>query len=118
VVVEAWELSPDFQFDVAGDGHLSEVLERIRKGSNLPALAAVSMTSTGVIELPATGLRAVGFLERVAGGHQQLIHLPGSRSQQSGHKSSRFTSEKATKLDSKLDYNPPFRLQSTRRNPP
>ena len=117
MVVEAWEYSPDFHFGVAGDGHLSEVLERIRKGKNLPALAAESMTSTGVIELAATGLRAVGFPERVAGGHQQLIHLPGSRSQQSGHKSSRFTSEKATKLDSKLDYNPPFRFQSTRRNP-
>jgi hypothetical protein len=91
VVVEAWEYSPDFHFGVAGDGHLSEVLERIRKGKNLPALAAESMTSTGVIE-------------------------PGSRSQ-SGHKSSRFTSEKATKLDSKLDYNPSFRFQSTRRNP-
>lgn len=116
MVVEAWEYSPDFHFGVAGDGHLSEVLERIRKGKNLPALAAESMTSTGVIELAATGLRAVGFPERVAGGHQQLIHLPGSRSQ-SGHKSSRFTSEKATKLDSKLDYNPPFRFQSTRRNP-
>ena len=65
VVVEAWELSSDFQFGVAGDGHLSEVLERIRQGNNLPASAAVSMTSTGVIELAATGLRAVGFPERV-----------------------------------------------------
>ena len=37
-----------------------------------------------------------------------MIHLPGSRSHQSGHKSSRFASEKATKLDSKLDYKPLF----------
>jgi hypothetical protein len=29
--------------------------------NNLPALAAVSMTSTGTIELSATGVRAVGF---------------------------------------------------------
>ena len=65
MVLEAWELSPDFQFGVARDGHLSEVLERIRKGNNVPALAAVSMTSTGIIELAATGLRAVGFPERV-----------------------------------------------------
>jgi len=43
-----------------------------------------------------------------ADGHQELIHLPGSRSYQSGHKSSRFTSEEATKLDSRLDYKPPF----------
>lgn len=63
--LEAWELSSDFQFGVARDGHLSEVLERIRKGNNVPALAAVSMTSTGIIELAATGLRAVGFPERV-----------------------------------------------------
>ena len=111
---EPWDFPADFKFGSARDGHLSDVLERIRRGNNLPALAAVSMTSTGTVELAATGLRAVGFPERVAGGHQQLIHLPGSRSQQSGHKSSRFTSEKATKLD----YNPPFRLQSTRRNPP
>lgn len=62
---ELWDFQDDFKFGSAGDGHLTEVLERIRQGHNLPALAAVSMTSTGMVELAATGLRAVGFRERV-----------------------------------------------------
>ncbi len=62
---EPWDLPADFQFGVARDGHLAETLERIRLGPNLPALAAISMTSTGSVELAATGLRAVRFRERV-----------------------------------------------------
>jgi len=62
---EAWDFPEDFQFGVARDGHLSDVLERIRRGHDVPALAAVSMTSTGTVELAATGLRAVGFPERL-----------------------------------------------------
>ncbi len=67
---ESWELPPNYQFGVARDGRLSAVLERIRQGNNLPALAAVSMTSTGTIELAATGLRAVGFPDRVTTNDQ------------------------------------------------
>ena len=67
---EPWDFPADFQFGAARDGHLSDVLERIRRGNNLPALAAVSMTSTGTIELAATGLRAVGFRDRVTDNDQ------------------------------------------------
>ena len=62
---EPWDFPDHFKFGAAGDGHLTEVLERIRQGHNLPALAAVSMTSTGMVELAATGLRALGYRERV-----------------------------------------------------
>jgi CubicO group peptidase (beta-lactamase class C family) len=67
---EPWDFPADFRFGVARDGQLSEVLERIRRGHSLPALAAVSMTSTGTVELAATGLRAVGFRDRVTTNDQ------------------------------------------------
>ncbi|HWQ91085.1 MAG TPA: serine hydrolase domain-containing protein, partial [Clostridia bacterium] len=42
----------------------------VRQAHNLPALAAVSMTSTGAVEFAATGLRAAGFPERVTTNDQ------------------------------------------------
>ncbi|MGO8837814.1 MAG: serine hydrolase [Limisphaerales bacterium] len=62
---KSWVLPADFQVGVAGDGHLAEVLQRIRMENNLPALAAVAVTSTGIVELASTGVRAAGFPERV-----------------------------------------------------
>jgi CubicO group peptidase (beta-lactamase class C family) len=62
---EPWSFPENFNFGAAHDGQISVVLERIRRGNNVPALAAVSMTSTGLVELGATGLRAMGFPERV-----------------------------------------------------
>lgn len=60
-----WALPPNFPAGVAGDEHLKDVLELVRSSNNVPALAAVSMTSTGIIELAATGVRAFGFPEKV-----------------------------------------------------
>jgi len=62
---EPWDFPADFQFGVVHDGRLAKVLERVRQEHHLPALAAVSMTSTGIVELAATGVRALGFRERV-----------------------------------------------------
>ena len=67
---EPWEFPDNFKFGAAHDGHASEVLERIRRGNQVPALAAVSMTSTGIVELAATGLRAAGFPEQVTTNDQ------------------------------------------------
>ena len=67
---EQWDFPDDFKFGSPGDRHLTEVLERIRQGNNVPALAAVSMTSTGMVELVATGLRAAGYRERVTTNDQ------------------------------------------------
>ena len=66
----AWDFPDDYNFGVAGDDHLPEILERVRREHNLPALAAVSMSSTGMIELGATGVRAVGFPDRVTTNDQ------------------------------------------------
>ena len=66
----SWVLPAEFRAGVAGDGHLAEVLERIRAENNLPALAAVAMTSTGIVELASTGVRAVGYPELVTDNDQ------------------------------------------------
>jgi len=60
-----WALPMNFPAGVARDGHFNEVLELVRISNNVPALAAISLTSTGIIELAATGVRAAGFPERV-----------------------------------------------------
>jgi D-alanyl-D-alanine carboxypeptidase len=70
LAADPWEFPANFKFGSVDDGRASEVLERIRRGNNVPALAAVSMTSTGMVELAATGLRAVGFPERVTTNDQ------------------------------------------------
>ena len=67
---ESWDFPTDFHFGLAADGRLTKILEQIRSAHNLPAVAAVSMTSTGIVELAATGLRAVGFSERVTTNDQ------------------------------------------------
>lgn len=58
-------LPADFVTGSAGDGVLTAALEQIRADNNLPALAAVSVTSAGIIEIAAVGVRAEGFPERV-----------------------------------------------------
>lgn len=70
---EPWDFPEGFRFGTVGDGRLTEVIEHIRREHHLPALAAVSMTSTGLVELAASGLRAVGFPERVT--TNDLWHL-------------------------------------------
>lgn len=67
---EQWDFPPDFKFGSVADGQLTKVLERIRAGCDLPALAAVSMTSTGMVELAAAGWRAAGHGERVTTNDQ------------------------------------------------
>lgn len=70
IAAEPWDFPADFRFGVAGDGLLPEIIERVRRAGDLPALAAVSMTSTGMVELVATGVRAEGFPERVTTNDQ------------------------------------------------
>jgi hypothetical protein len=62
---EPWEFPAGFKFGRVRDARLPDILERVRREHDLPALAAVSVTSTGMVELAALGLRAVGFRERV-----------------------------------------------------
>jgi CubicO group peptidase (beta-lactamase class C family) len=50
---------------VAGDGQLGAVLDTIRAEFNLPALAAVLVHEGQIVELAATGRRAIGFEEQV-----------------------------------------------------
>jgi CubicO group peptidase (beta-lactamase class C family) len=49
----------------ARDGHLRALLDSLRTSYALPALAAVSIHGDSVLEMAATGVRAVGFPERV-----------------------------------------------------
>lgn len=49
-----------------GDGHLRTVLEQIRSDVGLPALAALALEGDSVIEIAATGVRAVGSPERAS----------------------------------------------------
>jgi CubicO group peptidase (beta-lactamase class C family) len=67
---EPWDFPENFKYGSAHDGHASEILECILRGNQVPALAAVSMTSTSVVELVATGLRAVGSPEQVTTNDQ------------------------------------------------
>ena len=67
---EPWDFPAGFKFGTVRDAHLPDILERVRREHDLPALAAVSMTSTGMVELAAVGLRAVGFRERVTTNDQ------------------------------------------------
>lgn len=67
---EPWDFPAGFQFGKTNDRHLEETLECVREGNKVPALAAVSLTSTGTLELAATGVRAVGFPERVSTNDQ------------------------------------------------
>lgn len=70
LLAEPWEFPTDFRFGLARDGQGAKVLDRIRQGNQVPALAAVSMTSTGIVELAAVGFRAVGFPELVTTNDQ------------------------------------------------
>lgn len=58
---------------VAGGGDLQAVLESIRDEHALPALATVMVHKDEVVEMAATGLRAVGFDDSVTSG--DLWHL-------------------------------------------
>ena len=58
-------LPQEFETGKAGDTGLAEVLEKVRDDNKLPALAAVSMDSKGVIEMAAVGMRAESFPEQV-----------------------------------------------------
>lgn len=88
------------------------------KSCNEPPIWPKPLRSWGSIKPRFTvNAKRLDWNEGFAGGRQQLIRLPGSCRHQSNHKSSRFTYEKATKLDSELDYKPPFPVRSTRRNP-
>ncbi|CEM15840.1 unnamed protein product [Vitrella brassicaformis CCMP3155] len=61
----ASRLPQDIDVGVAGDGGLQSVLEAIRTGRQLPALAAVSVHNGQVVEMAATGVRAIGYEEQV-----------------------------------------------------
>lgn len=50
---------------IAGDGDLAVRLERLRREHNVPAIAAVCVSSNGVVEMAAVGFRAQGRPERV-----------------------------------------------------
>ena len=67
---EPWHFPAGFKFGDARDARLPDILERVRREHDLPALAAVSVASTGMVELGAVGLRAVGFRERVTTNDQ------------------------------------------------
>jgi CubicO group peptidase (beta-lactamase class C family) len=67
---EPWDFPSGFKFGTVRDAHLPAILERVRREHDLPALAAVSMTSTGLVEMAAVGLRAVGFRDRVTTNDQ------------------------------------------------
>jgi CubicO group peptidase (beta-lactamase class C family) len=67
---EPWDFPGGFKFGTVRDAHVPSILERVRREHDLPALAAVSTTSTGMVELAAVGVRAVGFRDRVTTNDQ------------------------------------------------